>query len=191
MTRVLIGATFILGLLCTVATAAPLKLKPASPQPSSVKSGLNVTYGYSETKFKMLSRGKQIIAANPQRGKPLRGLDYREKEFGENNLTATQPWYFAAKIKGYYRFDAPGVYDIEMYTNDGIDARIGGQRVGHISGITSGCETTVVAQVEAPSAGWYDLDILYFQNAGTSCLMMKAGPTGQKRSWVPNSAFGR
>ncbi|WP_424987638.1 hypothetical protein [Microbulbifer sp. S227A] len=190
MFRFLIGTTLVLGLFCTAAVAAPLKLTPAKPQPSSVKSGLNVTYGYSETKFKTLSRARQIHDANPQRGQPLRGLDYREKEFGELNLTATQPWYFAARIKGYYRFDAPGVYDIEMFTNDGLDAYIGGQKVGYFSGI-QGCEGTVVTQVEAPVAGWYDLSILYYQNAGTSCLMMKAGPAGQKRSWVANTAFGR
>lgn len=190
MLRSLISAFFVVGIIGSTAAAAPLKLKPANPQPASVKSGLNVSYGYSEAKFKTLSRAKQIYAAKPQQGAPLRGLDYREKEFGELNLTATQPWYFAARIKGYYRFDAPGVYDIEMFTNDGIDARIGGQKVGYFSGI-QGCEGTVVTQVEAPVAGWYDLDILYYQNAGTSCLMMKAGPAGQKRKWVPNSAFGR
>lgn len=190
MLRVLSGAVFALGLSMGAVMSEPLKLTPANPQPSSLKSGLNVSYGYSESKFKTLSRAKQIYAANPQRGEPLRGLDYREKDFEELNLTATQPWYFAAKITGYYRFDAPGVYDIEMFSNDGIDARIGGQRVGHFSGIQS-CEGTVVTTVEAPVAGWYDLDILYFQNAGVSCLMMKAGPTGQKRKWVENSAFGR
>jgi hypothetical protein len=191
MRKVLAAAVTALGLICTTSgLAAPLKLKPASPQPGSVKSGLNVSYGYAADKFKSLSLARSIFGSTAKPGQPLRGLDYRDTEFGENTLTSTAPWYVTARITGYYHFPAPGVYDIEFFVNDGLDATIGGQQVGYFDGI-QGCEGTVVVPVEAPSAGWYDLDIFYYQNAGTACLMMKMGPSGKKRSWVENSAFGR
>lgn len=191
MKSIVVWAIAALGMICTSpAMAAPLKLKPASPQPSSVKSGLNVKYGYATSKFKSLSLAHSIYNSTAKPGKPLTGLDYRDNNFGDMALTATQAWYLTAKITGYFRFDAPGVYDIEMYVNDGIDAKIGGQRVGYIEGINP-CEGTTIVQVEAPVAGWYDLDMFYYQNAGTACLMMKMGPTGKKRKWMPDSAFGR
>ncbi|MCB1314216.1 MAG: hypothetical protein KDK29_20990 [Sedimentitalea sp.] len=191
MTRItLTSAIVALGLaLASVASAAPLKLKPADPQPASLNKGLNVSYGYSEDKFKSLELAHQIYNVSPKKGKPLRGLDYRDNEFGELTLTSTQPWYFTAKITGYYHFDAPGIYEIEFFVNDGLDAKIGGQRVGFFDGVQP-CEGTQVIEVDVPMAGWYDLDAFYYQNAGTACLMMKAGPKGGKREWVPNSAFG-
>ncbi|MDK3072191.1 hypothetical protein QO034_03630 [Sedimentitalea sp. JM2-8] len=184
-------AVAVSALICaTSVLAAPLKLTPANPQPGSLKSGLNVSYGYAADKFKSLSLARSIFEATGKPGKPLRGLDYRDNEFGEMALTSTAAWYVTARITGYYYFAAPGDYDIEFFVNDGLDARIGGQQVGYFDGI-QGCEGTVVVPVHAPSAGWYDVDIFYYQNAGTACLMMKKGPAGQKRSWVQNSAFGR
>lgn len=180
--------TFILG--SAVMAAEPVLLKPSSPQPSHLKAGLNVTYGYSPSKFKSLNLARGVMKRSPKKGPPLRGLDYRDTKFGDMTLTSTEAWYVAAEIVGYFRFDAPGLYEIEFYTNDGLDASIGGQRVGKYDGI-QGCQGTFVKLVKVPSAGWYDFKALYFQNAGTSCLMMKIGKPGKRRAWVPNSAFGR
>lgn len=187
ITGIIVAFTIALG---TAVSAAPLKLKPSNPQPSQVKSGLNVRYGYSEGKFKSMAIARSVFSVKPKRGKPLRGLDYRNNNFGDIAFTSTAAWYFTAEIKGYYHFAAPGIYDLEFYVNDGIDVKIGGQRVGFIEGINS-CEGNVFATVDVPKAGWYDLDMFYYQNAGTACLMMKMGPKGKKRKWVPNSAFGR
>ncbi|MBK0329702.1 hypothetical protein I5535_20855 [Rhodobacteraceae bacterium F11138] len=191
MKTAFLGSVTALGLiLATAMSAAPLKLKPANPQPGNLRPGLNVSYGYASDKFKSLRLAHSIFEANGKPGKPLRGLDYRDTEFGENALTSTAPWYLTAKITGYFKIDAPGIYDMEFFVNDGLEATIGGQQVGYADGINP-CEGTVVTQVEAPVAGWYDLDLFYFQNAGTACLMMKMGPAGEKRQWVENSAFAR
>jgi hypothetical protein len=188
----MIAMVVALATVCASAlSAAPLKLTPANPQPGSVKSGLDVRYGYASDKFKSIDLARSIYNSGQKKaGPPLSGLDYRDTDFGDMTLTSTAAWYMTAQINGYYYFPAAGVYDIEFFVNDGLDARIGGQRVGYFDGI-QGCESTVVTQVEAPQAGWYDLDIFYYQNAGTACLMMKMGPAGGKRSWVENAAFGR
>ncbi|GHF48594.1 hypothetical protein [Seohaeicola zhoushanensis] len=184
----LAAAVCIIAMIAAPALAAPLKLKPADPQPSP-KPGLSVTYAYPE-EVKSLSEAANALKAAPEGGTPLSGLDYADTSEGAKTLTSKRAMHVAARIRGFVRFDAAGIYDIEFLTNDGIDARVGGQQVGLFDGRQS-CDGTTVVQVEVPSAGWYPLNILYFQRLGTACLHMKMGPTGGKRNWMPNSAFGR
>lgn len=193
MKSTVIAVITAVGVLCaTGLAAAPLKLKPANPQPSGVKSGLNVVYGYADegAHIKSLADARAVLKKSAERGAPLKGLDYRDTNEGEKTLTSKRALNVAARITGYVRFDEPGVYDIEFLTNDGLSAKIGGQRVGFFDG-RQPCDSTTIVQVEAPSAGWYPLDAVYFQRLGTACLHMKMGPAGGKRRWMPNSAFGR
>lgn len=192
MRSILIGAAAALSfVIATAVGAAPLKLKPASPQPGGVKPGLSVTYGFAKQgqHIKYLSEARSALKSGAKRGAPLRGLDYRDTNKGEPTLTSGRAENVAASIKGYIRFDKPGVYEIDFFTNDGIDARIGGQRVGHFDGRQT-CDSTIVSEVEVPQAGWYKLDILYFNRLNTSCLMMRMGTKGKKMQWVKNGVFG-
>lgn len=193
MRNVLFGAISVLGLVfATVLSAAPLKLSPASPQPGGLKGGLSVTYGYAPegTHIKSLADARAVLGSGAERGRPLSGLDYRDTSLGQPTLTSKRAENVAAKITGYIRFDAPGVYDIDFLTNDGLDMRIGGQRVGMFDGRQT-CDNTVTTQVEVPQAGWYKVDGVYFNRLNTSCLHMRWGAAGSRLSWVPNSAFGR
>ncbi len=185
------GALVGLSLLCaTAVAAAPLKLKPASPQPSSPKAGLSVKYawgGEPPAKIQSLDSAKQMLSGT-KRGKPLRGLDYRETDKGQPVLTYPKPYNVVADIRGYIRFDQAGVYQVETWSNDGIDARISGQSVGYFTG-RQGCDANQRIEVEVPKAGWYDLKMVYFQKYGGSCLMMKVGKKGSKLRWAPNNIF--
>ncbi|MDK3017020.1 PA14 domain-containing protein [Pseudodonghicola flavimaris] len=174
------------------AGAAPLKLTPASPQPSGVKAGLSVTYGYAPQgqDIRTLADASSVLRRKGQPGPALRGLDYRDNNLGENTLTSSAPENVAAAIRGYIRFDAPGVYEVDFFTNDGLDAQIGGQRVGYFDG-RQACDSTFVTEVEVPAAGWYDFQATYFNRLNTSCLMMRWGQKGKPLKWVPNAAFGR
>jgi len=169
------GATF----------AAPLKLTPASPQPSGLKAGLSVEYAYP-LDVKNLSQATRYLKKG-KAGTPLKGLDYRDTAPGENALTSTQVEHVAAAISGYVKFDSPGTYTIEFLSNDGIDAHIGGQPVGYFDGRQT-CQETPAVDVEVPQAGWYPIEITYFQRVGTSCLLMRAGQGAP--DWMPDSAFG-
>ena len=179
-----------LTLFCAgMAGAEVLKLTPADPQPSGLKPGLNVSYAYPDD-VKTLADAQAALNLKSERGTPLTGLDYRDTSEGQSALTSKREHYVAAKITGYVKFDAPGAYKIEFLTNDGLDARIGGQRVGYESQRTP-CDTTRIVDVDVPEAGWYPVDILWFQRWSSSCLHMKWGPAGGKRTWTPNAAFGR
>ncbi|NOC43699.1 MULTISPECIES: PA14 domain-containing protein [unclassified Ruegeria] len=180
-----------ISVIAGAALSAPLKLQPANPQPSP-KAGLNVKYsgtGNQHKKIRDLSQAKSMLSkAKP--GKPLRGLDYRDTSKGEDVLTFDQAYNVAAEVTGYMRFDSPGVYELETWSNDGIEAWVGGQQIGRVNGI-QGCEANQRTEVEVPKAGWYPLKIVYFQKLGTSCLMMKSGKKGERFTWTPNDVFGR
>jgi len=193
MKSVFIGAVAALGLaFASTAIGAPLKLEPANPQPGGLKSGLSVKYGYAAQgqHIKKLSDARAVLSSGAQNGKPLRGLDYRDTNIGENTLTSKRAENVAASVNGFIRFDKPGIYEIDFFTNDGLIAKIGGQRVGYFDGRQT-CDSTVVAEIEVPSAGWYDFSAIYFNRLNTSCLMMRWATPGGGMKWVPNNVFGR
>jgi len=173
----------------TVADAAPLKLSPANPQPGGLRSGLSVSYAYPNEDIRSLAEADRALSAGAQRGPALRGLDYRDTNPGEPTLTSKRDENVAAAIRGYVRFDAPGVYEMDFFTNDGLDAYIGGQRVGRFDG-RQPCDSTFVTEVEVPQAGWYEFNATYFNRLNTSCLMMRWGKKGKPLKWVPNGVFG-
>lgn len=180
-----------LALIAGVAISAPLKLQPVNPQPSP-QAGLNVKYygtGNQHKKIRDLSQAKSLLS-QAQPGKPLRGLDYADTSKGEDVMTFDGAYNVAAEVTGYMRFDLPGTYELETWSNDGIEAWVGGQQIGYVTGI-QGCEANQRTEVEVPEAGWYPLKIIYFQKLGSSCLMMKSGKQGERFTWTPNDVFGR
>ncbi|MFV0513328.1 MAG: hypothetical protein ACK5MY_06800 [Jhaorihella sp.] len=189
MKTMLSGAIAALALIAASAlAAAPLKLTPANPQPGAPKPGLSVVYGFAPEgeHIKTLADARAMLRTYGKRGSPLSGLDYRD---GQPTLTSKRAENVAAQISGYVRFDEPGIYDVDFLTNDGLDMRIGGQRVGLFDGRQT-CDSILGTQVEVPKAGWYKLDGVYFNRLNTSCLHMRWAKAGGKMSWVPDSAFG-
>lgn len=181
----ILSACFASVFLATAAWAAPLKLTPANPQPGSVKPGLAVKYAYPGD-VKSLAQAKKALRKG-KAGTPLKGLDYMDTNDGEKTLTSKRAHHVAAGISGYVRFDAPGTYTIDFLSNDGIEVTIGGKQIISFDG-RHPCEESKPAQVQIPSAGWYDLQATYFQRVGTACLHMRAGQGAP--DWMPNSAFG-
>ncbi|MEL6620202.1 MAG: PA14 domain-containing protein [Pseudomonadota bacterium] len=179
------AAAALAAVLATASFAAPLKLKPADPQPKGLKEGLAVKYAYPPD-VKSLNQASRALK-RAKAGTPLKGLDYRDTSDGDKTLTAKQAHHVVAGISGYVKFDSAGTYTIDFLTNDGLDARVGGQTVGYFDGRQKCFETRPV-QVEVPQAGWYPVDITYFQRVGTACLHMRAGKGAP--DWMPNAAFG-
>ena len=175
-----------------VATSEPLKLQPANPQPSP-QAGLNVKYAWAgapPAAINNISAARLLLKEGAEPGEPLRGLDYRDTDKGDPVLTHPEHYNVAADISGYIKFDAPGIYELETWSNDGIEAFVGGQLVGKVSS-RQPCNSNQRTEVEVPQAGWYEVKMIYFQKYATACLMMKWGKSGEELSWTPNSAFGR
>lgn len=186
LTAAVIAVISVLG--ASVLAAAPLKLTPANPQPRGVKPGLTVTYAYPN-EVKTLRDATKALQAGAEAGPNLTGLDYRDTNTGENTLTSKRAEQVVANIRGYVRFDAPGLYVIDFLTNDGIRAVVGGQVVGKFDGRQT-CQETFATTVDVPTAGWYPLQVLYFQRLGTSCLHMRSGAKGSRVTWMSDKAFG-
>ncbi|KAE9627444.1 hypothetical protein FEE96_18860 [Parasedimentitalea maritima] len=190
MKRIFTAAIAVVAMFAgSVLLAAPLKLTPASPQPSGLKAGLNVRYAYPSD-VKSLAQARSALKYRVEAGPPLSGLDYRDTSAGQKALTSKRAERVVADITGYVKFDRPGVFTIDFLTNDGLHAVIGGQLVGKFDGRQT-CQETYAVDVEVPKAGWYPVKILYFQRLVTSCLHMRSGPKGGRVTWMPNSAFGR
>lgn len=169
------------------ALAGPLKLSPANPQPAAgeLAPGLGVSYVYHSVRT--LQQAKQVLdRAKP--GPALAGLSYLDGSETDIALTSKQAQKVIASINGYIRFDAPGTYALDVISNDGIVASIGGQQVALHDGV-HGCESAGVQEVEVPQAGWYALEATYFQRKGSSCLLMDWGPSASALEPVPDAAF--
>lgn len=168
-----------------LASAGPIKLTPADPQPAAdaLAEGLAVAYAFPPD-VKSL-RDAAYFAKEAKPGEPLIGFDYIDTEEGEPTLTSGQAIQVVAKITGFLKFDTPGVYELDFISNDGLKVDIGGQEVTVFDG-RHPCENAGVVQVEAPVAGWYPLEALYFQRVGTACLLAEWTPPGGELDWIPN-----
>lgn len=175
-----------LALPCAL-SAAPLQLTPANPQPSGLNSGLSVIYAFPSD-VKSLDDAREALAAKGKAGPALVGLSYEDKHEGSPVMTAKFSTMVAADISGYVRFDAPGVYTLNVLSNDGAEVFLGGQEIAYVDDRRP-CDPVGEVQVNVPEAGWYELQATYFQRMGTSCLMMEWG-TGGKMSLLPNEAYG-
>ena len=169
----------------SIAAAGPLKLTPADPQPSAdaLAEGLAVAYAFPPD-VKSL-RDAEYFAKEAKPGEPLVGFDYMDSEDGDPTLTSGQSIQVVAKITGFLKFDTPGIYELDFISNDGLKVDIGGQEVTDFDG-RHPCENAGVVQGEAPVAGWYPLDALYFQRIGTACLLAEWTPPGGELDWIPN-----
>lgn len=151
--------------------AETLTLTPADPQPAEadLAPGLAVSYAYGSP-IKTLDHAATLLE-DAEAGEPLIGLSYLDSEPGEMTLTSTSETKVAAAISGFIRFEEAGTFELEIISNDGIVASIGGQQVALYDGVHA-CESAGVTAVEVPTAGWYAIEATYFQRKGSSCLLM-------------------
>lgn len=173
-------------LLAGPALSQPVTLTPADPQPDEDLLFPGLAVSYADASVRTLAEAETYLSeATP--GTPLMGLSYLDTEEGEMALTATSPEKVVADINGYIKFDTAGTFGLEIFSNDGIDAHIGGQQVAFLDGV-HGCESAGVTQVTVPVPGWYEVNATYFQRKGTSCLLMDWDTPGDMDP-VPDAAF--
>ena len=167
--------------------AAPVTLTPADPQPAEadLSPGLAVSYGYPG-EVRTLADARDGLK-KARRGPPLRGLSYEDNAEGDLTLTSRKSQKVAAEISGFLRFDAPGTYTVNIFSNDGIEASLGGAQIALYDDIHA-CEPAGEQEIIVPEAGWYALEAVYFQRKGTACLAMDWDVTGRMGP-VPDASF--
>ncbi|MBO9479189.1 hypothetical protein J7382_16715 [Shimia sp. R11_0] len=184
--KILAAAALFVG---TTASAEIINLTPADPQPTGLKQGLSVVYAVNDRKVRTLGPAKRRIERFGEPGKPLAGLNYPDKGKDAEVLTSGRSSLVSAMVNGYIKFPAAGTYGVEFYTNDGAQIWISGQTVGKLDKVTA-CASAGRPQVNVPKAGWYDIQVLYFQKEGTACFESEWTPPGGTRQLIPDSAFG-
>ena len=105
-------------------------------------------------------------------------------------LTSDSSDLVIAKIKGYLRFDAAGIYALRVNSNDGVRLDIGGKRIFNDPNAHPD-RMSESLPVEITEPGWYAVDLLYFEKKGTATLELYWRPPGAASfDFVPAEAFG-
>jgi hypothetical protein len=176
-------------LLAAGAASAQVPLRPATPQPaeSALEPGLAVEYAFpAEVRF--LGHAEAALRRDAERGQPLVGLDYPDMGLGQPTLTSSRGEFVAARIEGFVKFDQPGTWRLEVHSNDGVALEIGGTEVDRFDARRT-CDTNGWVTVSVPQAGWYPVDVLFFQRYNSSCLMMRWEKPDGTQEWTPQSAW--
>ena len=95
-----------------------------------------------------------------------------------------------ATISGLIRFPAAGRYVLALQSNDGVSLSIDGQRILADPGVHTDRFSELV-RVDIAEAGWYPLDLLYFEKRNTSTLQFywAQEAAGESLRLVPREAF--
>lgn len=189
MTRWICGAVAAaMALFAAEAEARPLKLKPADPQPVALAEGLAVEYAFPDD-VSSLRDAYIALGIGGETGAALTGLDYLSSEETPFALTSGQAEKVAARITGYVRFEAPGDYTLNLFSNDGLELTLGGREVARVDEKRA-CDPIGAVEVRVPEAGWYALEALYWQRKGGSCLIMEWASEGGEMTVTPAASFG-
>ena len=186
MLPILFGITIALTGFQAVADENPV---PANPQPSKLSSGLNV--GYYVKLFKTVEELQDWAGSkDAYPGEALHSLNYRSGV--DTVLTSSMEDGVGAHITGYIRIDEVGTYAFAAQSNDGLSVDIGGTRVVYDPDVHADRYSQPV-EVEIKTAGWYPIDVWYFERKNTSTLRLywlKPDEEEGSMTIVPKEVFG-
>ena len=143
---------------------------PANPQPDAAQLSpglaVNYYYDYYEWVDELVS---SVANRDPDPGKPLPLLDYRT---GTGKvLTSDKSDGVGAHITGYLHLDAEGEYSLVAMSNDGVRVVLGGVRIIEDPDVHSDQFSRIV-NINVTQAGWYPLEVHYFEKKNTSTLKL-------------------
>jgi PA14 domain len=177
-------------LAAALAAATPVRaetisgLKPAEPQPTAqqLTPGLAVQYTHAMMRHLDEMKGRKF-----EPGSPLTHLEWKMGEGAV--LTSKGRQGVGAQITGLIHFEKPGLYGLELTSNDGIRLEIGGKLV-HEDPVVHSDTTTDRIDLQVDKPGWYPIQIVYFQRKGTATLVLRwAGPGEKKMVKLPEKAL--
>jgi PA14 domain len=163
----------------TAEAGALTGVKPAEPQPSpdQLAPGLAVQYTYAIMNHVDEMKGRKF-----EPGPPITHLDWR---MGTGRvLTSKDNTGVGAMITGFVMFDKPGVYGLDVTSNDGVRVEIGGQLIHEDPGVHSDTTSDRI-DVSVDKPGWYPITITYFQKRYTATLVVRWIAPGDKGKLAP------
>jgi hypothetical protein len=159
--------------------AAPLQaqtLTPVTPQPAAGVLADGLAVKYWENLFELISELESWMqSAKGEEGPPIPELNYH---VGEGKvLTSNYINFVGAHIEGLMHIEKPGKYEFEVTSNDGIKIMLGGQQIYINPGVHPDWVSEPIP-VEIGSAGWYPIEVFYFEKKYTSTIILKWKPPG-------------
>jgi len=164
------------GLLLSAASAVPARAQAVTgvtmtlPQPleGTVAQGLKVRYYYHLFRhIDELVNWREYDKG--EAGAPLTGLNYRNGD--EYVLTSKAADGVGAHIVGMIYLADPGLYAFATQSNDGVRVSLGGKMIIDDPDVHSDRYSDPV-EVEIATAGWYPIEVLYFERKVTATLRL-------------------
>ena len=150
--------------------------QPANPQPdgAALKDGLAVVYYFA--KYNHIRELETWMKY--KKGKPGEPIAMLNAKFGTGAvLTSGVDDLVGAHITGYIGFEAPGTYRFQVTSNDGVRVTMGGVKIFEDPNVHPDRTSDPIA-VQIDQAGWYPLEVLYFEKKNTSTIQLHWSPPG-------------
>jgi PA14 domain len=161
-------------------------LKPADPQPAAGTLQPGLAVNYMEVKARHVDEVEEAGDGEP--GPPLPQLDYQSG--AGTVLTSDHADMVGARIRGFINFDQPGRWLLATQSNDGVRVRIDGKIIINDPDVHSD-QFSMNAELNIAAAGWYKLEVSYFERKSTSTLQLYwQPPGGTEFVIVPAAAYG-
>lgn len=195
MPRYPLFTIFLFCLLLAGASCAPLQptlqLSPLSEETAkNLQPGLQPRYF---TKFMARDVRELPEDADPQLkswlGEPIAQLN---NQFGESEVFGSGlSRGVGMRMRGALFFPTPGPYAFQALSNDGIQMFLGNRLVVSDPVQHSDRLSKQEVSVDIPAAGWYPVQIDYFQRKGTAALQLFwTTPDNATMTIVPADAYG-
>jgi hypothetical protein len=161
-------------------------LTPVTPQPDSASMKPGLAVRYVSAKVRHVDAIEAISGGTV--GRPLPQLNYHS---GTGSvLTSIYADFVGAKIRGFINFEQPGHWLMTAESNDGVRVRLNDQVIIEDPDVHAD-RFSNTAELNIAAAGWYKLEITYFERKSTSTLKLYwQRPDSSEFEIVPAAAFG-
>lgn len=159
-------------------------IAPANPQPTGLKPGLAVNYYFAD--FGHVDEVVDVASRkDPLVGEPLADLSFR----GSGKVLGTKfDNLVGAVITGFIRFPEARSYRLRVVSNDGVRVNLSGQTI-YADPKPHPDRTLGPVDVEIPEAGWYPIEVVWFERKGSHALQL-AWSSGGGFIPVPAELYG-
>lgn len=158
------------------------------PNQKELQAGLAVLYFHQKFRHVSEMRKGEWAEEMVKPGKPVALLDHR---FGDGPVfNSGVSDKIGVRLTGFIHLAIQGLYVFKVYSNDGAEIVIDGQRVVSDPDVHSD-RFSAPGRIEVAKPGWYPFLAYYFENKKTATLQLYwKPPRAETFAIVPAHAFG-